>query len=116
MNKCKYVVATWYDTVTAESAAEGDYAATGQDWREYGTDSIREAARLLADKLSSLGHYELNERAGEPDYAASVAYGEAHQDPYSGDSDSPCAALISRTLTKREQAVFNKLVRHELTK
>lgn len=53
-----YKLITWYDTVTEESAKDGEYSEVGQGERVYETHDRNELISWLNSELKSLGDYE----------------------------------------------------------
>jgi hypothetical protein len=69
MSNVTITIATWYDTVTPESATNGDYESTGNEYRSNYYDSLREAATDYVTKL----RHQYWENHGF-DYVNEVAY------------------------------------------
>jgi hypothetical protein len=86
-------VNTWYDTVSNESAENGDYESTGNDWRTYEfpvtPEGITEAAELFIDCAKDL-YGELSYLA---DHCGDVLNGEPEQDYHTGFEDTCCASI-----------------------
>jgi hypothetical protein len=51
MSNVIITIATWYDTITPESATEGDYESTGNEYRSIDYDNLRDAADDYVAKL-----------------------------------------------------------------
>jgi hypothetical protein len=86
-------VNTWYDTVSNESAENGGYESTGNDWRTYefpvSFDGVYEAAELfiaLAKGLNCELHYL-------DDHCGAVVNGEPEQDYCTGFEDTCCVSI-----------------------
>jgi hypothetical protein len=86
-------VSTWYDTVSSESAENGDYESTGNDWRTYEfpvtAEGITEAAELFISYAKDL-------YCGVPylaDHCSDVIYGESEQDYHTGFEDTRCTSI-----------------------
>lgn len=86
-------VNTWYDTVSQESAENGDYESTGNEWRTYefpvSPEGITGAAELFISCAKDLycDLYYLNDHCGD------VLNGEPEQDYYTGFEDTRCASI-----------------------
>ena len=65
----KIIIAHWYDTVSNESASEGDYESTGNDYRSYDYDNLNEAATDYVARLKKQYWDNINDG-----YVNEVAY------------------------------------------
>lgn len=116
MNKYKFNIIKWYDTITPESAENGDYDSCGNEERSWGTDSIVEAAQWHADKLSEIGFYEINDYCGVSDYASSVAYACDGDVDYSTGSQDYDRIALQAELTARQRQAYNILVERAIAR
>lgn len=53
-------VAKWFDTVTPESAENGDYASTGNDFRSNSYNNLREAATDYVSEFNNQ-YWDIND-------------------------------------------------------
>jgi hypothetical protein len=76
-------VATWTDSVSPESADNGDYESTGDNWRDYQFNNLIDAADVMVSSLKELGYHDsvssyVNEVIyaidGEQDYETGAIY------------------------------------------
>lgn len=83
-NKIEISVLSWYDTVSPESALEGDYESTGNEMREIRCDTLNEAVEYFAEKFKAqywdCGSTEVNEVAYATDPDLDYHTGQEHYD------------------------------------
>lgn len=108
-------VIKWYDTVTTESAENGDYESCGNDERCYEYDNIDEAATHYVELLKDLGYYEsltLDVNANE-NYASDIVYAcDAEVDLDDGSEYYHRVAVVfaESSLTSKIKVMFNARV------
>ena len=101
-------IATWYDTVTPESATEGDYESTGNECRSNAYDNLQEAVTDYVSKFRSqyweIGIDYVNEVACATDPDTDHRTGAEHYDRLLVDVQS------NETIrTKREKRIIKAL-------
>jgi hypothetical protein len=112
--KTKIVVSTWYDTVTHESAENGDFDETGCEMRdtEYSLDEVSEAVDHFVSE------YRNNSWENSPEVNEVLYASDWSQDFTDGSESRDCLSIYVHTegLTRDRKLIqlINEMIENRL--